>query len=84
MWIQKGSTTKLADKRWLVALQVNLRNPLHTEDAAHMQGIDPGFEIQSKRHQGSKTGVLLAYEKDWCSRIFCFLKSSGTQKKSYI
>ena len=54
---------------------------MHTEDAAHMQGIDPGFEIQSKRHQGSKTGVLLAYEKDWCSRIFCFLKSSGTQKK---
>ena len=46
-----------------VTPKVNLRNPWYIgkEDK---WGIHLGFEIQSKRHQKSKTGVSVAQQKD--------------------
>ena len=41
-----------------VTPEVNLRNPLHTGNKAH-----PGFETQSRCHQKSKAGVLVAPQK---------------------
>ena len=48
----KGSATILATKRSVgVALEVNLRNPLHIHDKACKWGMHPGFETQGRRHQ---------------------------------
>ena len=38
-------------------------NPLHTGDKACKPGIHLGFEIQSRHHQKSKTGVSVASQK---------------------
>ena len=35
-----------------------------------MQGIHPGFEIQGRRHQKSKTGYQWPHEKDLRPQIF--------------
>ena len=43
-----------------VALEVNLRNPLHAGDEAHKWGIHPGFETQGRHHQKSKAMVSVA------------------------
>ena len=43
-----------------IALEVNLRNPLHAAEEAHKQGIQPGFETKGGRHQKSKTGISAA------------------------
>ena len=40
-----------------VAPDVNLRNPLLTDEEAYDGGIHPGFEAQDRHHQKSKTGV---------------------------
>ena len=37
-----------------VALEVNLRNPLHAGDKPCKQGIRRGFECQGRRHQKSE------------------------------
>ena len=42
------------------------RNPLHTGEEAYMQGIHSGFKAQDRCHQKSKSGVSVAYKKDWC------------------
>ena len=48
-----------------VAPVVNLRNPLCTGKEARKQGIHPGFEIQGRHHQKSKTGVSMDHERDF-------------------
>ena len=59
-----GSNVMLAVKRSAgVALEVNPRNAFHTSEEACKPGIHPDFETQGKRHQKSKTGVLVAAEK---------------------
>ena len=49
-----------------VAPEVNLRNSWHAGDKACKRGNHPGFETQGRRHQKSKTGVLVASKKDSC------------------
>ena len=58
MWIKKCLAAMLAVKRLTsVTSEVNLRNPLHSSEEADTRGIYSGFEIQSRRHQKSKTGL---------------------------
>ena len=46
---QKGPTAMLGIKRSAgVTPEMNLRNPLHTGDAAHRQGIYPDFERDTR------------------------------------
>ena len=72
---KNGSATKrLAG----VALQVNLRDALHTANKECNQGIHPGFETQDRRHQQSKTSVSVAPH----CRIFWV--GSGPSGKSWI
>ena len=55
---QKGSAAMLAIKMSAgVAPEVNVRNPLHTDENTLKQGIYPGFETQDRCNQESKTGV---------------------------
>ena len=42
---------------------VNLTNSLHAGEEAHKQRIHPGFEIQGRHHQKSKTRVSVAPQK---------------------
>ena len=46
-----------------VAPEVNLRNPLGAGKKLRKQGIHPGFEIQGRHHQKSKTRVLVEHQK---------------------
>ena len=46
------------------------RNPLHAGEKIRKQGIHPGFEIQGRRYQKSKTGVSVAPEKGLVSSNF--------------
>ena len=39
-----------------MAIEVNLKNPLHAGDIAHKQRIYSGFESPVGHHQKSKTG----------------------------
>ena len=58
MWIKKCLAAMLAVKRLTsVTSEVNLRNPLHSSEEAYTWGFYSGFEIQSRRHQKSKTGL---------------------------
>ena len=64
----KGSTAMLAVKRLAgVALEVNLRYPLHTGNTKHIQyicAIYPGLETQGRCHQKSQQGCQWPYQKD--------------------
>ena len=63
----------LATKRSAgVAPDVNLTILLHTGKEAHNEGIHSGFEIQSRCHEKSKTGVSVATQKGLagCPRTF--------------
>ena len=55
-----------------VALEVNLRNPLHPGEKACKQGIHPGFKTQGRRHQKSKTGVWVTPQKGLMSSKLLF------------
>ena len=53
---QKSLAAMLTIKRSAgLAPEFNLRISLHAGKEAHKQGIYPGFEKQSRRHQKSKT-----------------------------
>ena len=55
-WKMKRRTALLAIRSSAgVAPEGNLRNPLHTGDEAHKQGIHPGFETQGRCHQKTET-----------------------------
>ena len=47
-----------------VTPEVNLRIPLHTDEKACKQWIQPGFETQVRHHQESKRGVSVAPKKN--------------------
>ena len=47
----------------VVTLEVNLDNPLHANNKACEQGIHPGFQMEDRHHQKSKTGVSVAPQK---------------------
>ena len=51
-----------------VAPEVNLRNPLHADEDARNQGIHPGFETQSRRHQNSKKRYQWP-QKNWPQNV---------------
>ena len=64
MWIKSGSAAMLAIKRSAgVTVEMNLRNPLCTDEKVCRQGIHPAFEIQGRYHQKSKTEVQVAPQK---------------------
>ena len=46
-----------------VTVGVNIRNPLCTDEKVCKQGIHPGFDIQGRYHQKSKTEVQVAPQK---------------------
>ena len=83
-WIKNGLAATLAAKKSAgVAPEVNLRNPLHAGDKAFKWGIHHGFETQSRRHQKSKTGVLVA-PQIWLKSSKNFLKKTKLPRKQTI
>ena len=46
-----------------VTQEMNLRNPLCEGDEAISEGVPPGFEIQGRCHQKSKTEISVAPPK---------------------
>ena len=80
-WIKNSSAAMLVAKRSVgVTIQVNLGNPLQVMK----QGIHPGFEAHGRRHQKSKTGVLvsphkgLMSSKNWKKRKYEFISQNST------
>ena len=58
---QKGSAAILSIKSLAgAAPEMNLKNPPNAEDKADKWGIHPSIESQSRYHQESNNGVLVA------------------------
>ena len=63
-WIKNGSAAMLVIKRSAgVALEVNLRNALHTGKETSKWRIHPGCETQDRHHQKHLTGVTVIPQK---------------------
>ena len=66
-----------------VTSEVNLRNSLHTGDKARKRGI-PGFGIQERHYQKSKTGVSVAPKKGLISSKKILKKKMFSLKRESI
>ena len=65
---RNGSTAMLATNRSAgITPDVNLRNPLHTDNKVHNQRIHPGFEIMGRRYQKFKSKVSVVPKKGMMS-----------------
>ena len=83
MWIKKGSGAMLVVKESVrVALEMNMKNSLLTLKEQYKHDIYPGFKLQGRCHNESKTGVSVAYRNEpsvyictwWINRTLCKLE----------